>query len=67
MPAHNVHGTMPFNYCIIAKKYPSLKPYLAPFCTDVDPYQALNDQLPKPKPVCEGRMFTSADQCDNNA
>ena len=67
MPAHNVHGTMPFNYCIIAKKYPSLKPYLAPFCTDVDPYKALNDQLPKPKPVCEGRMFTSADQCENNA
>ena len=67
MPAHNLHGTMPFNYCILAKLYPSLKPFLSPFCTDVDPYKALNDQLPKPKPICEGRMFTSPDQCDNKA
>ena len=67
MPAHNLHGTMPFNYCILAKLYPSLKPFLSPFCTDVDPYKALNDLLPKPKPICEGRMFTSPDQCHNKA
>ena len=67
MPAHNLHGTMPFNYCILAKLYPSLKPFLTPFCTDVDPYKALNNQLPKPKPICEGRMFTSPDLCENNA
>jgi len=63
MPTYNVHNSFNFNYCIISKKYPKLKSIFSPFCTDVDPFQPLNDILPKPKPICHGRQFTSPQEC----
>ena len=63
MPTSNVHDSISFNYCILGKQFPSLKPVLAPFCIDNDEFEPINDQLPKPKPVCHGRQFTEPDDC----
>ena len=63
MPANNVHGKLAFNHCIIARKVPALRPFLAPFCHDVKPFKSLNSQLPPPVPICEGRMHSNPQKC----
>jgi len=64
MPAYNVHDKIVFNHCIIAKKLPWLRPLLAPFCHDVQPFKSLNDELPPPVPICEGRMHSNPEKCE---
>jgi len=59
MPPQNVHKTLPFNFCILSKEYPWMKSILSPFCTDVQPYKRLNDELPPARPFCGGRMSTN--------
>ena len=61
MPAQNIHGSFTFNYCILSKKFPFLKDYLAPFCVDNSPYKRLNDELPPAKKFCatDGRPSTN--------
>ena len=59
MPVENVKGSLAFNYCILEKLFPFIKPILAPFCIDSAPFKALNDELPPPKPFCGGRQSTN--------
>ena len=65
MPPRNIHNKFIFNYCIISKKFPWMKPFLAPFCTDVDPFTSLNDVLPPAKQYCstDGKPGTN---CPDN-
>lgn len=65
MPSRNIYNKFIFNYCIISKKFPFMKRFLAPFCTDVDPFTSLNDVLPPAKQYCstDGKPGTN---CPNH-